>query len=93
MDSTRSAQHPHISCRAWPNRAGRSFGFITLASCEAWPSEGGHVDFAPRSELEIELLQWAIKDVEALQPKRDGSVYGAPSSTRTFKAVVSSGIY
>jgi glucokinase len=23
----------------------------------AWPSEGGHCEFAPRTQLEIELLQ------------------------------------
>ena len=31
------------------------------AGYECYPSEGGHVEFSPRSELEVELLQYLMK--------------------------------
>lgn len=49
--------------------AGTGLGecFLTISSLnpesgyECYPSEGGHVEFAPRSELEVELLQYLMK--------------------------------
>ena len=49
--------------------AGTGLGecYLTISSLnpeagyECYPSEGGHVEFSPRSELEVELLQYLMK--------------------------------
>ena len=51
---------------------GLGHGFATWCEGElrAHPSEGGHVDFAPRSELEAELRAWVAGDGEHVSIER-----------------------
>ena len=54
--------------------AGTGHGEAFLVRCgegrRVFPSEGGHVDFAPRNELEIELLRFVARDNEHVSYER-----------------------
>ncbi len=43
---------------------------------EVYPTEGGHADFAPRNELEIELLQYLLKRHDRVSVERVASGTG-----------------
>lgn len=43
---------------------------------EVYPTEGGHTDFAPRNELEIELLQYLLKHHDRVSVERVASGTG-----------------
>ena len=43
---------------------GHAFATLCDGELQAHPSEGGHVDFAPRTELETELREWVARDAE-----------------------------
>lgn len=47
-----------IACIGACNGLGQCFIVQQDEQYWAWPSEGGHCEFAPKTELEIELLQW-----------------------------------
>lgn len=54
--------------------AGTGLGHAFATWCDgelrAHPSEGGHVDFAPRTELEAELRAWVARDGEHVSIER-----------------------
>ncbi|HSJ18431.1 MAG TPA: glucokinase [Solirubrobacterales bacterium] len=54
--------------------AGTGLGHAFATWCDgelrAHPSEGGHVDFAPRTELEAELRAWMARDEEHVSIER-----------------------
>lgn len=54
--------------------AGTGLGHAFATRCDgelsAQPSEGGHVDFAPRNELEAELRAWVARDEEHVSIER-----------------------
>jgi glucokinase len=49
---------------------GHAFATRSDGELSAQPSEGGHVDFAPRNELEVELRAWVAGDGEHVSIER-----------------------
>ncbi|MBE9179153.1 glucokinase [Oculatella sp. LEGE 06141] len=58
-------------------------GFLTRSKerCQVFPSEGGHADFAPRSELEFQLLKYLLEkhDIRRISVERVVSGLGIVS--------------
>ncbi len=55
---------------------------------QPFASEGGHVDFAPRNELEIELLKYLLKSIDHVSYER---VLSGPGLHNIYKFLIETG--
>ncbi len=64
---------------------GEAFGTVVDTHLVAHPSEGGHADFAPTNEVEIDLLEYLHKKHDHVSYERICSGMGLPNVYNFFK--------